>query len=168
MIQRGNALLVRSVENGKRVRDRVNYQPTLFDLSPEPTGYVTLDGQHVKPNKRDSIKDAKDWLEQRQNQDIVFGNTQYPYCYISDQYPDDVPWDKDQLLIVTIDIEVECENGFPNPKDAAEPMLSITMKNHQNKKIIVWGLHEFQNYRDDVDYRLCKDEDNLLMQFLDT
>lgn len=168
VIQRGNALLVRSVENGKRVRDRVNYQPTLFDLSPEPTGYVTLDGQHVKPNKRDSIKDAKDWLEQRQNQDIVFGNTQYPYCYISDQYPDDVPWDKDQLLIVTIDIEVECENGFPNPKDAAEPMLSITMKNHQNKKIIVWGLHEFQNYRDDVDYRLCKDEDNLLMQFLDT
>ena len=168
VIQRGNALLVRSVENGKRVRDRVNYQPTLFDLSPEPTGYTTLDGQHVKPNKRDSIKDAKSWLEQRQNQDIVFGNTQYPYCYISDQYPDDVPWDKDQLLIVTIDIEVECENGFPNPKDAAEPMLSITMKNHQNKKIIVWGLHEFQNYRDDVDYRLCKDEDNLLMQFLDT
>ena len=168
VIQRGNALLVRSVENGKRVRDRVNYQPTLFDLSPEPTGYVTLDGQHVKPNKRDSIKDAKSWLEQRQNQEIVFGNTQYPYCYISDQYPDDVPWDKDQLLIVTIDIEVECENGFPNPKDAAEPMLSITMKNHQNKKIIVWGLHEFQNYRDDVDYRLCKDEDNLLMQFLDT
>ena len=168
VIQRGNALLVRSVENGKRVRDRVNYQPTLFDLSSEPTGYTTLDGQHVLPNKRDSIKDAKDWLEQRQNQDIVFGNTQYPYCYISDQYPDDVPWDKDQLLIVTIDIEVECENGFPNPKDAAEPMLSITMKNHQNKKIIVWGLHEFQNYRDDVDYRLCKDEDNLLMQFLDT
>jgi len=168
VIQRGNALLVRSVENGKRVRDRVNYQPTLFDLSSEPTGYTTLDGQHVLPNKRDSIKDAKDWLEQRQNQDIVFGNTQYPYCYISDQYPDDVPWDKDQLLIVTIDIEVECENGFPNPKDAAEPMLSITMKNHQNKKIIVWGLHEFQNYRDDVDYRLCRDEDNLLMQFLDT
>ena len=85
VIQRGNALLVRSVENGKRVRDRVNYQPTLFDLSSEPTGYTTLDGQHVLPNKRDSIKDAKSWLEQRQNQDIVFGNTQYPYCYISDQ-----------------------------------------------------------------------------------
>ena len=55
--------------------------------------------------------------------------------------------------MVTIDIEVECENGFPNPEDAAEPMLSITLKNHQNKSIVVWGLHEFQNYRDDVDYR---------------
>ena len=42
------------------------------------------------------------------------------------------------------------------------------MKNHQNKQIIVWGLHEFQNYRDDVDYRLCKNEDDLLIKFLDT
>ena len=39
VIQRGNALLVRSVENGKRVRDRVNNQPTLIDQSPEPTRY---------------------------------------------------------------------------------------------------------------------------------
>ena len=168
VIQRGNALLVRSVENGKRVRDRVNYEPTLFNIVSQDTGYTTLDGQNVLPKPFHSIKEAKAWLEQSADQDIVFGNTQYPYCYISDQYPDDVPWDKDQLLIVTIDIEVECENGFPNPEDAAEPMLSITMKNHQNKKIIVWGLHEFQNHRDDVDYRLCKDEDNLLMQFIDT
>ena len=78
-----------------------------------------------------------------------------------------MPWDKDQILIVTIDIEVECENGFPNPQDAAEPLLSITMKNHQNKKIVVWGLHEFQNSREDVDYRLCRDEDDLLIKFLD-
>ena len=145
VIQRGNSLLVRSFEDGKRVRDRVNYRPTLFNLVPEKTGYKTLDGQNVLPKMFDSIREAKEWVEQRGNQDIVFGNTQYPYCYIADKYPDEVPWDKDQLLIVTIDIEVECENGFPNPKDAAEPMLSITMKNHQNKKIIVWGLHEFQN-----------------------
>ena len=168
VIQRGNVLLVRSIENGKRIRDRVEYEPTLFNIVSEKTKYTTLDGRYVAPKYCDSIRYAKDWLEQRQNQDIVFGNTQYPYCYISDKYPDDMSWDKDQLLIVTIDIEVECENGFPNPKDAAEPLLSITMKNHQNKQIIVWGLHEFQNYRDDVDYRLCKDEDNLLMKFLDT
>ncbi len=167
MIQRGNSLLVRGVENGQRVTKRVNYQPTLFNKVNEYTGYKTLDGQDVLPKSFHSIKEAKDWVEQRGNQEIVFGNTQYPYCYIGDEYPNDVPWDKDKILIVTIDIEVECENGFPNPKDAAEPLLSITMKNHQNKQIIVWGLHEFQNYRDDVDYRLCKNEDDLLIKFLD-
>ena len=168
VIQRGNSLLVRGVEDGQRVSKRVNYRPTLFDLKTEEyTGYKTLDGQNVLPRKFDSIKEAKAWVEQRANQEIVFGNTQYPYCYISDEYPDDVPWDKDQILIVTIDIEVECENGFPDPTDAAEPLLSITMKNHQSKKIVVWGLHEFQNIREDVDYRLCRDEDDLLIKFLD-
>ena len=168
VIQRGNSLLVRGVEDGQRVSKRVNYRPTLFNKVSEYTGYKTLDGQHVLPKNFDSIKEAKAWTEQRSNQDILFGNTQYPYCYIGDEYPNDVPWDKDKILIVTIDIEVECENGFPDPKDAAEPLLSITMKNHQNKQIIVWGLHEFQNYRDDVDYRLCKNEDDLLIKFLDT
>ena len=167
VIQRGNSLLVRGVEDGQRVSKRVNYRPTLFNKVHEHTGYKTLDGQDVLPRKFDSIKEAKAWAEQRENQKILFGNTQYPYCYISDEYPDDVPWDKDQILIVTIDIEVECENGFPNPQDAAEPLLSITMKNHQNKKIVVWGLHEFQNSREDVDYRLCRDEDDLLIKFLD-
>ena len=167
VIQRGNSLLVRGVEDGQRVSKRVNYRPTLFNKVHEYTGYTTLDGQDVLPKNFDSIKEAKAWVEQSANQNIVFGNTQYPYCYIGDEYPNDVPWDKDQILIVTIDMEGECENGFPNPQDAAEPLLSITMKNHQNKKIVVWGLHEFQNYREDVDYRLCRDEDDLLIKFLD-
>ena len=168
VIQWGNQLLVRGVENGQRVNKKVRYSPTLFDLVSQPTGYTTLDGKHVKPNKFDSISEAKDWYNLHKKQGLVFGNTQYNYCWIGDNFRDDVPWDKDQICIVTIDIEVECENGFPNPKDAAEPMLSITLKNHQNKKIIVWDLHEFQNHRDDVDYRICKDEADLLFKFLDT
>ena len=168
VLQWGNQLFVRGVENGQRIKRKVRYEPTLFNLVSEPTGYTTLDGKHVLPKKFDSITEAKDWFNSHKKQNLVFGNTQYNYCYIGDKYPGDVPWDKDQMCIVTIDIEVECENGFPNPKDAAEPMLSITMKNHQNKKIIVWGLHEFQNHRDDVDYRMCKDEADLLFKFLDT
>jgi DNA polymerase elongation subunit (family B) len=168
VLQWGNQLFVRGVENGQRIKKKVRYEPTLFNLVSEPTGYKTLDGKHVLPKKFDSISEAKDWYDSHKKQNLVFGNTQYNYCYIGDEYPGDVPWDKDQICIVTIDIEVECENGFPNPKDAAEPMLSITLKNHQNKKIIVWGLHEFQNYRDDVDYRLCRNEEELLFKFLDT
>ena len=40
--------------------------------------------------------------------------------YIAEQYTNDVNWDIDKIRIVTIDIEVQCENGFPNPKDAIE------------------------------------------------
>ena len=168
VLQFGNSLLVREVdEKGQRIKKRVQYLPTLFDLCNKKTGYVTLDGKHVLPHQFDSIKDAKDWYESRKDQGIVYGNTQYAYTYISDMYPKRVQWDKDKLLIATLDIEVECENGFPSVKEAAESMLSITMKNHQNKQTLVWGLHEFQNYRDDVTYIQCKDEADLLIKFSD-
>ena len=167
VIQRGNTLFVRGVDGNQRVMDKVKYSPTLFDLTNKgETGYKTLDGRDVMPHYFDSIQEAKNHLEMSSSQEIVFGNTQFPYCHIGDKYPNNIPWDKDKILIVTIDIEVECENGFPNPKEAVEPLLSITMKNHQNKNIIVWGLHEFQNYRDDVDYRLCKNENDLIQKFL--
>ena len=168
VLQYGNSLLVRYVEDGKRLTKRVQYEPTLFDLvrTGEKTGYTTLDGRVVKPHTFDSIREAKDWIADRENQEVVFGNTQYPYCWISDEYPGRVDWDLDQMLVVTIDIEVECENGFPKPEDALEPLLSITVKNHQSKRIVVFGLHEFENSRDDVTYVKCDTEVHLLKEFL--
>ena len=166
VLQWGNSIFFRGVENGQRIKKKVRYSPTLFDLVQTPTNYKTLDGRYVEPHQFASIEKAKDWYDSRKNQDVIFGNNQYAYCYISDEYPNDVPWDKDKICIVTLDIEVECENGFPNPRQAEEPLLSITLKNHQNKKIMVWGLHEFQNYRDDVTYIHCRDEVDLLRKFV--
>ena len=129
VLQYGNSILVGEVRDGERTTRRVKYEPTLFDLvkTREETGYKTLDGKSVLPHKFVSIKEAKAWVASRENQDIIYGNTQYPYCWIADEYPDRVDWDLSQMLMVTIDIEVECENGFPKPEDAAEPMLSITI-----------------------------------------
>ena len=168
VLQYGNFILVREVRDGERTTRRVKYEPTLFDLvkTREETGYKTLDGKSVLPHPFDSIKEAKQWVSSRENQDIVYGNTQYPYCWIADEYPNQVDWDLDQMLMVTIDIEVECENGFPKPEDAAEPMLSITIKNHQTKSIIVWGIGEFVTDREDITYVQCESEVHLLKEFL--
>ena len=168
VLQRGNNLHVRAVVNGERQNFKIRYQPTLFSPVNQETGYKTLEGTPVLPRHFDTMKEAKEWVDARESQpELVYGNTQYAYNYISDTYKDHVNWDLEKILIVTIDIEVECENGFPSAKLAEEPMLSITIKNHQNKKIVVFGLHEFQNDRDDVTYILCKNEDNLLQKFLE-
>ena len=45
-------------------------------------------------------------------------------------------------------------------------MLSITLKNHQNKKIVVWGIGEFKNDREDVTYINCESELHLLKEFI--
>ena len=169
VLQYGNNLLIREVKNGVRTERRVRYQPTLFDyVKPQkPTGYKTLDGLHVLPHKFNCIKDAKEWIENRSNQSgIVYGNTQYPYCYIADEYPKQINWDLDKMLMITIDIEVACENGFPKPEDAIEPLLSITMKNHQSKRIVVWGTDSFETEREDITYIQCESEIHLLKEFL--
>ena len=165
--QWGNSLLVREVVNGERINTRVKYEPTLYAAVPEPTPYKTLKGGYVTPIPHTSIKEAKAWMEGYSSQpDLACGQTMFSYSYIADQFPNFVKWDTDSILIVTIDIETECENGFPDPHKAIEPLISITLKNHQTKKIMVWGVGKFVNNRDDVTYVECRDEEYLIQEFL--
>ena len=165
--QWGNNLLLREVVNGERIDRRIKYSPTLYARVAKETNYKTLEGKYVAPIKHDTIKDAKAWVESYKNQPhLIYGNTQFAYNYIADEYSNEMSWNIDEILIVTIDIEVECENGFPKPEEANDPLLSITIKNHQNKKIVVWGIGDFENSRDDVSYVKCDTEKHLLQSFL--
>ena len=161
----GNSLLLREVVNGKRVARRIKYSPTLYCPVMRETKFKTLDGRYVTPIKHQTIKEAKQWVEGYKDQPhLVYGNTQFQYTFLNEEYGHD--FEKDQILITTIDIEVACENGFPNPDVADEELLSITLKNQQNKEIIVFGLHEYKSKRKDVKYIKCNDEKDLLYEFL--
>ena len=165
--QWGNQLLVRAVENGVRSNFKVKYEPTLYVPVQKETGWTTLEGKNVSPMNFLSIKEAKEFVEQYQSQPhLVYGMTQFPYTYIAEKYSKQIQFDSSQMRIVTIDIEVECENGFPNADKALEPMLAITIKNHDTGRIKVWGLHDYQNDREDVQYIQCSTERELLAQFL--
>ena len=163
----GNTLLVREYVNGERVNRKIKYSPTLFCKVIKETKHKTLDGQFVTPVKHETIKEAKEWLKSYEDQPhLIYGNSLFQYNYIADEYPTYVKWDIDKILVVTIDIEVACENGFPNPEEAIEPLLSITIKNHQNKQILVWGIGDYNNTRDDVTYVKCDSEKMLIQEFL--
>ena len=165
--QWGNQLLVRAVENGVRSNYKVKYEPTLYVPVKKDTGWKTLEGNNVAPMKFLTIKEAKEFVAQYENQPhLVYGLTNFPYTYISETYPKTIQFDSSQMRIVTIDIEVECENGFPNADQALEPMLAITIKNHDTGRIKVWGLHDYKNDREDVQYIKCQTERELLAQFL--
>ena len=167
VLQWGNNLLVRAVINNKRENFRVRYSPTLYTPVEKKTPYKNLDGGYVTDKTFPTMKEAKDWVENHKSQpELICGNTQYPYAYIADNYKGRVEWDLEKLLIVTIDIEVQCENGFPSPELAEEELLSITIKNHQSKRIVVWGIGDFKTDREDVTYVNCESEVHLLKEFL--
>ena len=76
-----------------------------------------LDGKYVTPIEHESIKECTEWLKSYESQPhYIYGNVQHAYTYISTQYPNRINWDMDKILMITIDIEVQCENGFPDPQ----------------------------------------------------
>ena len=168
VIQRGNYLLVREINDGKRVSQKIRWRPTFYGPTEKKSALRTLQGQRVAPVVLESITEGRGFLERYKDQpDLISGFERYPFVYIAEQYPEYVTWDMNKILILTLDIEVACESGFPNAQKADEPLLCITVKNQSNKAIMVWGIADYNNDRKDVRYILCDNEEDLLKKFLD-
>ena len=162
----GSRILYRGVENGRRIKKRVDYYPTLFLPSETPTEYTTLQRQYVSPVKPGNIREARDYVNQYKDIENfnIYGYSRYEYTYIADNSDDVIDWDRQHIVVANIDIEVGSENGFAEPGLASEPITAITMKT--GKKFIVFGCGEFKNVRSDVKYIKCRDEFELIKQFL--
>ena len=163
----GRFILLRGVENDRRVRRKVEFRPTFFLLSQEQSDYTTLAGDYVKPIQPGTIPECREFLQRYENVDNfpIFGNNRYEYAYIADEYPDDILWDINKITVAYLDIEVGSEFGFPEPKDANESITAITIKVKGN--YFVFGCGDYSKHRDDVHYAKCRDESDLIRRFLD-
>ena len=163
----GNSVLVRGIKNGERVTSRLKYKPTLFVPVRKQTQYRSLDGKFLTPMVQETIKDAKEFVDQYSNQPgMLYGFTRWPYQWISDNFKGEINWDISKIQVATIDIETESENGFPQVDHPIERVNAITLKNHQSRKFVVFGLHEWNTDRDDITYIRCNTEDELLQRFI--
>ena len=161
-------LLVRGVNHdGTHKKYKINYKPNLFIPTRNESKYKTLDGRNVDKVKFNSIYETRKWIDEYK--DVTnfeyFGNTRYQYPFITDEFPNKIDWDIKQIKLLSIDIECESENGFPDVEKANEALICITVKDHTSKRIIVFGMENFVNDRDDVQYIKCKSEIDLIHQF---
>jgi len=167
VIEHKGKLLIRGVLNGKDYKDKIDFGPTLYALTQEETQYKTLQGQFLKPIEFTTISAARKFRKEvATDNSPIFGLERYHYQYIGQEYPEDIKWDKDHIKIFTLDIETTCENGFPDVENPVEQLLCITVKNQSNKQIITWGVGDFTTDRHDVTYVKCKDEKQLLFEFM--
>jgi DNA polymerase elongation subunit (family B) len=165
----GNKFLVRGYDNGEHVMFKEEYLPTLFVKSNKKTKYKTLDNEYVEEIKPGTVKDCREFYKKYDGVDgfEIYGNDRYIYQYISDNYSEDeIKFDISKIKLITIDIEVASENGFPDPKNCDEEILLITIQDYTTKKIITWGSKPFENKQDNVKYILCDSEFNLLNSFI--
>ena len=162
-----NHILFRGVNNGRRVKSKIKYSPTLFLQSNKQSQWRSLFNEPLEPMKFDTIREARDFVKSYETvaNFKIYGNTRYEYAFIADTFRGIVDWDISDLSIVFIDIEVGSENGFPDPYQATEPITAIAI--HQlNGGTTVYGCGEYINKNESVNYVLCKDEIDLCKRFL--
>jgi len=165
----GNDFLVRGYDEGVHFIDREKYSPTLYLPSNNKTEYKTLDGIYVEPIKPGTVKDCREFYKKYSDVEnfTIYGNNRYIYQYISDKYPEnEIQFDLTKIKLITIDIEVASENGFPTVKECIEEILAITIQDYGTKKIFTWGIGQFNNTNPNIIYQECWSEKDLLTRFL--
>jgi DNA polymerase elongation subunit (family B) len=163
----GGNILYRGIQNGKRVKTKVEYTPSLFIPSKKITHLTNLDGDYLDEKKFQNIKAARDYIKQFEGvsgASKIYGQTRFEYAFIADQHKGMVDYDFDKIAIAIIDIEVGSENGFPDPYQANEPITALAIRK-LNGGITVYGCGEYEVQGDEV-YIRCKDEYNLCKTFL--
>jgi DNA polymerase elongation subunit (family B) len=167
----GNKLCVRGVKNGIPYMDKIDFNPTLYVSSKTKNAgevHHTLDGQAVYAIQPGSIRETKDFLERYKDVQgfNVFGNTNFAYQYISDNYQSEIKYDKSLIKITSIDIETSTEEGFPNIETANEEVLLISMMDNTTKEIHVFGKSPYTGNKE-VIFHHCENEAALLLNFID-
>ena len=164
----GNNLLYIGYENGQRIQRKFKFSPTLYVVSNQITEYKTLDGRYAKPIRFDTVGQARDFKDKYKDVENfeVHGYDRFLYQYISEEFSNEVDYDIKTLKITSLDIEVACENGFPNVRECAEQLLAITVQDYQTRKLKVFATRDYHNTRKDVDFIYCDDEKHLLQCFL--
>ena len=165
----GNNFLVRGYEDGQKKIYKEEYQPTLFVKSKKNSKWKTLEGDNVEPIQPGTVRDCREFYKKYEGVDgfPIYGNERYIYQYISDKYPEEeIKFDISKISLVTMDIEVQAEEGFPSPDSCSEEMLTISIQDNATKQIITWGRYPYTSTQKNVTYHYFEDEIAMLNAFL--
>ena len=173
----GSSILYRGYEDGKRIKRKIPFKPTLYIKSDKATGFNTLDGSSVEPIQFDSMSDAREFSKKYEGIQnfTVYGNTNYISQFIAHEFPDDIAFDSSLIRVHNIDIECDSNGqGFPDPQDAKFPVTAITVFDSIEKTYFSWGTGAFDvskaklytENNADVVYKQCASEKELLSSFV--
>ena len=162
----GDTVLYRGYEDGQAVQFRTQFSPTLYVTSNRQEKMKTLTGKPVRSVQFQTAREAREFIKTYDGVEKfeVHGYERFVYQYIREQFPTEVDYDISQMRIYALDIEVQCENGFPNVEEAAEEMLSITIKDMVSKKFYIWAVRDFET---EHEHYVFDSEKDMLKSFLE-
>lgn len=161
----GNNILVRELKDGKRNSEKIPYHPTLYIKGKNPT-HTTLTGVSVSPMEFSSISEAKNFAKEYDDVSNfeIYGNMDFVYPFLAERYPGAIDYDYTKLRVAIIDIETECESGFPNMENPVERVNAITI--YCDEKYFTFGLNSFKSVLPNHHVKCYDDEAEMLTDFL--
>ena len=163
----GNNILYRGYDNGEQIKKRVPFRPKLYKTGGGPSEWKTLEGVPVMEKEYDSMSEATEEYKQYSNISNVkiYGQNNYTAQFISTFWPDEIKFDRNMVRVLNVDIEVASDDGFPEPREARHPVISIAIRKNDGN-YWVWGLNDYAPSRDDVLFIKCKNEIELIQKFV--
>lgn len=115
-------------ENGRRVKRRIKYKPTMYiSTSDTLSPWSDIRGNPVIPQKQESMKDCKAFIDQYEGVSgiKVYGNTNYVAQYIHEQFPNEIDWKMPKILYWDIET-LPTESGYSPAHEANGAISAIT------------------------------------------
>ena len=172
----GNNLCVRGIRNGKEVMDKIPYEPVLYIETDKDYGFSSIYGTKLKPIKFDTMREATEFGKEHANSNLkLYGMPFYAHQYIIENFIDTADkWNKEDIRIFNIDIEVTSTEGFPKPEDAEFPVTAVCIHDSKADKFVVFGDNKWEKEKSElgddilekVVYIQCRDEQDLFSKML--
>lgn len=130
-------------------------------------------GDPLYERQFERIADAKNFVDEYDGVTgmEIYGQTDWVQQFIAYHYPQEpgkLEFNIKDFRVVSIDLEVAHDDGFPEPAEAAEEIISINYKVFGGRSY-AFGFHEKPNIDElsGVEYIKCIDERDLLTKFVD-
>ena len=159
-------LFVRGYDNGKAFSEEIKYEPYLFVPSDKNTGYNTIKGEDVRRIDFTSMSEASNYVKKHEGLigKKIYGLTDYSYVYLYDNYKEGFEYDFNLIKIVSLDIETDSSDGFPNIAEANKEITAITLV--LKGKTISLGYFDYDPKLPNRKYIKCDNEIQLLKNFI--
>ena len=168
VVRTRDKILVTGYQGKKKVKLQVGYRPNHYIPSKKgESPFRSLDGRPLEVVNLNSMGGARKFREKYAGVEgfEIHGYDRYIYTYIADKFQGDIQFDTSLIRTATLDIECECEGGFPDPMIAGEKVNAITIKPF-GKDAHVFGIGPWEHNRTDIVYHNCRDEAFLLTEFM--
>lgn len=172
VVRYGNNILYRGYRDGVPIKEKIPFKPTLFVQSDNnQSGWTSIDRVLVEPIQFDSMKEATEFQKRYEGVDNfkIYGMNNFVTQFITEKFPSNIEFNREDVKVCAIDIEVASDDGFPEPSAADKPVISIALREN-NGVFRVWGMGDYdvtKNPDHDIIYEKCDNEASLLMKFVD-